>query len=122
MTTLARGVSHFSTRETRTKQSPRSMSVLPSVHPARYDDGDDMGYRDHGGELWDEEDFAHGTDSNAARRAQRGAGGAMGARRARMKKMPKKRISSLFTGGTVPGNVWVTDCAHSDIVHCVILD
>eukprot|EP00041_Stephanoeca_diplocostata_P033068 m.1082251 g.1082251 ORF g.1082251 m.1082251 type:complete len:1545 (-) comp24263_c0_seq2:139-4773(-) len=64
-----------------------------------YDDGDDMGYRDHGGELWDEEDFAHGTDSNAARRAQRGAGGAMGARRARMKKMPKKRISSLFTGG-----------------------
>lgn len=59
------------------------------------DEGDDMGYRDHGGELWDEEDFQG--DSGAARRAQRGGRRMGGATKKPKAPVVKKRVNSLFT-------------------------
>lgn len=57
------------------------------------DEGDDFGYRDHGGEIFDEEDFQG--DSAAAAKARRSGGGGGGPRK---KKMPRRRVNKLFTG------------------------
>ena len=61
------------------------------------DDGNDYGYHDHGGEIFDEEDYEG--ESAAAKQAKRvraaGGGGAAKPRR----KIIKRRVNSLFTGG-----------------------
>eukprot|EP00039_Didymoeca_costata_P010754 m.145616 g.145616 ORF g.145616 m.145616 type:complete len:1518 (-) comp14951_c0_seq3:205-4758(-) len=60
------------------------------------DDGDDHGYRDHGGEIWDEVDAYEGGESEAAHRAKRVG---TGVRRPAVRRVPKRRVNSLFTGG-----------------------
>lgn len=60
--------------------------------------GDYGGYRDHGGEIWDEDDaFAEGT-STAAKRAAKRRSTATATTGAGKKVAPKKRVNSLFTG------------------------
>lgn len=61
------------------------------------DDGQDYGYHDHGGEIFDEEDYFEG-DSAAAKQGKRVVKGSAAGSKPR-RRVIKRRVNSLFTGG-----------------------